>query len=174
MNIWCDASSEWRSGCRRSGTALRATITSRWCTPIWTRYAGWAGPWFVERAWLMIGRRLAVGAQETEEIIADVLGVDVFRTTIADNVLVGSYCKFTNRGGLVHPRTSIEDQQELSTLLQVPITAGTINRGCDVIGAGLVANDWYALLFGGLWLLSFLFGPCWSPCEGSGDGWGTG
>eukprot|EP01137_Pigoraptor_chileana_P022234 Opistho-2@86971 len=82
--------------------------------------------------------------RETEEIIADVLKVDVFRQTVADHVLVGSYCQFSNQGGLVHPRTSIEDQDELSSLLQVPLVAGTVNRGSDVIGAGLVVNDWSA------------------------------
>lgn len=82
--------------------------------------------------------------KETEEIIADVLGVEVFRQTVAGNALVGSYCAFSNQGGLVHPMTSIEDQDELSSLLQIPLVAGTINRGSDVIGAGLVVNDWAA------------------------------
>jgi translation initiation factor 6 len=82
--------------------------------------------------------------RETEEIIADVLGVEVFRQTIAGNTLVGSYSALSNKGCLVHPRTSVEDQNELSSLLQVPLVAGTINRGSDVIGAGLIVNDWAA------------------------------
>lgn len=82
--------------------------------------------------------------KETEEIVADVLGVEVFRQTIAGNVLVGSYCCFTNQGGMVHPQTSVEDLDELSSLLQIPLVAGTINRGSDVVGAGMVANDWSA------------------------------
>merc|ERR1719198_2748244 len=82
--------------------------------------------------------------RETEEIIADTLKVDVFRSTIASNVLVGSYSVLTNQGGLVHARTSVQDMEELSQLIQVPLTAGTVNRGSDVVGAGVVANDWAA------------------------------
>ncbi|CAJ2666997.1 unnamed protein product [Trifolium pratense] len=112
--------------------------------------------------------------RETEEIIADVLGVEVFRQTIAGNILVGSFCSLSNRGGLVstkmlsfprnsyflfhlyclliifihsmqvHPHTSIEDLDELSTLLQVPLVAGTVNRGSEVIAAGMIVNDWTA------------------------------
>uniref|UniRef100_A0A3P9JY68 Eukaryotic translation initiation factor 6 n=2 Tax=Oryzias latipes TaxID=8090 RepID=A0A3P9JY68_ORYLA len=82
--------------------------------------------------------------RETEEILADTLKVEVFRQTIAEQVLVGSYCAFSNQGGLVHPKTSIEDQDELSSLLQVPLVAGTVNRGSEVIAAGMVVNDWCA------------------------------
>ncbi|KAL7415646.1 eukaryotic translation initiation factor 6 [Mrakia frigida] len=82
--------------------------------------------------------------RETEEIIADVLKVEVFRQTVASNVLVGSYCALSNQGGLVHPKTTRSEQEELSSLLQVPLVAGTVNRGSDVLGAGLVVNDWCA------------------------------
>jgi translation initiation factor 6 len=82
--------------------------------------------------------------RETEDIISDVLGVEVFRQTVAGNALVGSYAAFSNVGGMVHPRTSLEDQEELSSLLQVPLVAGTVNRGSDVLGGGMVVNDWAA------------------------------
>jgi translation initiation factor 6 len=82
--------------------------------------------------------------RETEEIIADTLKTEVFRATIAGNVLVGSYSVISNTGGMVHPKTSISDMDELSQLLQIPITAGSVNRGSDVVGAGMVINDWAA------------------------------
>jgi len=83
--------------------------------------------------------------RETEEIVADTLGVEVFRQTIATNVLTGSYMSLSNQGGLVHPKTSIQDQDELSSLLQVPLVAGSVNRGSSVVGAGMVVNDWMAV-----------------------------
>lgn len=83
--------------------------------------------------------------RETEEIIADVLGVEVFRQTVADNVLVGSYMALSNQGGLVHAKTSPRDQDELSGLMGVPLVAGSVNRGSHLVGAGMVVNDWMAV-----------------------------
>lgn len=82
--------------------------------------------------------------KETEEIIHDVLKVEVFRQTVAGNALVGTYCALSNQGGLVHSKTTVPEMDELATLLQVPVISGTVNRGSDLIGAGLVVNDWSA------------------------------
>jgi len=86
--------------------------------------------------------------KETEETIADILGVEVFRQTLADKVLVGTYCALSNQGCLVHPKVSVEMLDELASLLQVPCVAGTVNRGSEMISAGLCVNDWSA--FAGL------------------------
>ena len=52
----------------------------------------------------------------------------------------------------VHPRTTIQDQEELSSLLQVPLACGSVNRGSDVIGAGLCVNEY--LTFFSVWLMN--------------------
>lgn len=82
--------------------------------------------------------------KETEQVVRDTLGVETFRTSIAGNALVGSYCVLSNQGCIVHPKTTTRDMDELSTLLQVPVVAGTVNRGSEVLGAGMVVNDWAA------------------------------
>merc|ERR1712190_26237 len=76
--------------------------------------------------------------------MGNTLSVDVFRATVAQNALVGSYTVLTNQGALVHARTPEQEVDELSELLQIPVTPGTANRGSVVVGAGVVANDWSA------------------------------
>ncbi|GER47295.1 eukaryotic translation initiation factor 6 [Striga asiatica] len=44
----------------------------------------------------------------------------------------------------LHPHASINDLHELSFSLKVPLLAGTVNRGNEVIAEGLTVNDWTA------------------------------
>jgi translation initiation factor 6 len=39
---------------------------------------------------------------------------------------------------------SVAELDELSSLLQIPLCAGTVNRGSDVVASGLIANDFAA------------------------------
>lgn len=51
--------------------------------------------------------------RETEEIIADTLKVEVFRQTVASNVLVGSYCALSNQVSGRAERGSVECSEML-------------------------------------------------------------
>lgn len=84
--------------------------------------------------------------RETEELVADVLNVEVFRHMVATQPLVGTYCRLSNQGGLVHPGATCQQMDELSSLLQLPLVAGTVNRGSHVLGSGLAVNDWAAFV----------------------------
>ncbi|XP_063901990.1 eukaryotic translation initiation factor 6-like [Zophobas morio] len=84
--------------------------------------------------------------KESEDIIADVLQIEVFRHTIDHSVLTGSHCVLSNHGCLLPPFVSVQDMQEAASLLQVPVAAGTVNRGQECLGGGMVVNDWCAFV----------------------------
>ncbi|KAI5184777.1 translation initiation factor 6 [Nematocida homosporus] len=78
---------------------------------------------------------------ETIESISDVLGVDVFKYSLADNGLVGTYAVMNNTAMLCGSKTSADEVAELSELLGLRVVPGTVNRGADTVGSGVVLND---------------------------------
>ncbi|KAI1717804.1 eIF-6 family domain-containing protein [Ditylenchus destructor] len=83
-------------------------------------------------------------SKETEDALVEVLKVEVFRLNLGEHALIGSYAAITSNGALVAAKTPPEIQKELASLIQVPVIAGTVNRGSELVGAGLVVNDWVA------------------------------
>lgn len=79
--------------------------------------------------------------QATIESISDTLGVEVIPATIGGESLVGSYSVLTNKGGAVSSAASVEQIEELSNHLQIPIEAATVNSGLNLLSGGLCVND---------------------------------
>lgn len=84
-----------------------------------------------------------IGADYPRNLVArleDVFDVEFVRGTLADLVTVGMAAEATDRGVLVHPKATAEEQATVRQALGVDVMPGTINHGTALIGAGLVAN----------------------------------
>lgn len=77
----------------------------------------------------------------TVKRIADFLGVEVARGTVAGIKTVGSAASVNSKGLLCHPRATAAEKKALSELFKVPVTPGTANYGSPMIGACIVANS---------------------------------
>ncbi len=84
--------------------------------------------------------------REAVKTVEDVLGVEVFKSSIAGIGAVGSIIVVTNRGGIVHPEASEEELRFLEDIFKVPFETGTINFGIEFVRTGLVANSYGALV----------------------------
>lgn len=72
--------------------------------------------------------------------IADCLGVEVERATIAGMNTVGSAAVAVNKGILCHPKATTEDLTLLRDLFKVNVQIGTANYGSAMVGACMIAN----------------------------------
>lgn len=73
--------------------------------------------------------------------IADILEVEIERTTIGGLNIVGSAAVATNNGVLVHPRTTDGELESLEEAFDLHVDVGTVNYGTPLVGSGLLANS---------------------------------
>jgi translation initiation factor 6 len=78
--------------------------------------------------------------RETASEIGALLRVPVARLTFAGIKTVGMAAVATNRGVLVHPRTTDKELGELEKITELPIGTGTVNLGSGLVGSGLLVN----------------------------------
>lgn len=83
--------------------------------------------------------------EENVKIIEETLGVPVIKHTIGAESLVGTFSVLSNIGMLTHPNVTELEVKELSELLKVQVIAGTVNSGSQVVGSGMVANDYVCI-----------------------------
>jgi translation initiation factor 6 len=79
--------------------------------------------------------------QSAARKIADFLGVEVAKGTVAGIKTVGSAAAVNSKGLLCHPRSTAAERKMLSELFKVPVTPGTANYGSPMVGACIVANS---------------------------------
>ncbi|HNS82497.1 MAG TPA: translation initiation factor IF-6 [Methanolinea sp.] len=72
--------------------------------------------------------------------VGEFLGVRVFPLTLGGIKTVGMAGVATNKGVLVHPRSSRAEIQVLEQAAGVPIGTGSVNRGVGLVGTGLLVN----------------------------------
>ncbi len=74
-------------------------------------------------------------------LIQRALGVDVRKGTIGGLKTVGMAGTATNKGVLVHPKTTTNEIAVLEELFNLPVDIGTVNFGSHLVGSGILANS---------------------------------
>jgi translation initiation factor 6 len=72
--------------------------------------------------------------------IADALGVEVEKGTVAGLYTVGSAAVATTKGLLAHPKVDDDEIEQMEALFGLEVGIGTVNYGSPMIGSGVLAN----------------------------------
>ncbi len=78
--------------------------------------------------------------KETAAEIGSFLGVKVMATALGGIKTVGMAGAATERGIIVHPRTTDREITRIAEFCGVPVGTGTINMGSGLIGTGLLVS----------------------------------
>jgi len=77
--------------------------------------------------------------------IAETLGIEVVKGTVASMKTVGSACIANNTGALCHPDVLDSELELIQEVLRVKANIGTANYGIPLVGACILANSKGAL-----------------------------
>jgi len=81
-------------------------------------------------------------SREQVKIISDTLDIDVEVGSVENLPYVGSLAVATNKGVLIDPMVSSEEEQVIRDVLKVPVYKGTVNYGSKFVKMGVVANSY--------------------------------
>ncbi|MDD1674908.1 MAG: translation initiation factor IF-6 [Methanomicrobiales archaeon] len=88
---------------------------------------------------------LAIVHPDMEELLAEEIGeflhVPVHRLTFGGVKTVGMVGVATNKGLLLHPRTTRNELRALAEITTLPVGTGSVNMGSMLVGSGLLVND---------------------------------
>jgi translation initiation factor 6 len=79
-------------------------------------------------------------SEKTMDVIAETLGVKVYKGTIGGLKTVGMAAVATNKGILAHKNATQEELEFLEQIFELPVEIGSVNFGVPLIGAALLAN----------------------------------
>jgi translation initiation factor 6 len=79
--------------------------------------------------------------KEHKKDIEDILSVETVVYEFAESHLPGSVSIANNNGCLVHPLTTDEEIEYVSSILKVETDVSTINRGIPYLSSGAIVND---------------------------------
>ncbi|NLM30328.1 MAG: translation initiation factor IF-6 [Methanomicrobiales archaeon] len=78
---------------------------------------------------------------DVAEEIGSFLSVPVVRLSFGGIKTVGMAGYATNRGILVHPRTTDAEIAALEKVVEIPVGLGSVNMGSGLVGTGVLANS---------------------------------
>ena len=79
--------------------------------------------------------------ESVAKAIGEFLGVTVIRLVLGGVKTVGMAGVATNRGVIVHPRTTDAQIAQLEAVARIPVGTGSINMGSGLVGTGLLVNE---------------------------------
>ncbi len=79
-------------------------------------------------------------SEKTMDVVAETLGVKVYKGTIGGLKTVGMAAVATNKGILAHKNATQEELEFLEEIFELPVEIGSVNFGVPLIGAALLAN----------------------------------